>query len=108
MQVLRQDKVEDFDSQTVINFMQQHQMAYLSRDLIQHFRESNAEASDFENEILDQIESVLEKKEMTHMLRLGRKEVYFLFLCVPLVNYEQTVEHHMRAIHGAAGMIEST
>lgn len=108
IEILRLDKLTGYDVSAIKTFMNKHKKAYFSRDLIELIRDSEVEMSDSEKDVLDQIESLLEKKNMTHVMRVGFRDVYFVFLCVPLVNYEQTIELHMRAIHDKAALIEAS
>jgi hypothetical protein len=105
IQIVRPDFLKNYDSIGIEKFMESHRLCLLSRDQIQIYQDSENITST-EKGLLDQISVLLETTEMTHLMKIGVGDVYYVLLGVPLVQYQKMVELQAQAISQTALLIQ--
>jgi hypothetical protein len=113
IKTLRQKDLGGYHVDNIDQYFERYEIVFLSRDSIQAYKnlESNQPghpsfSSNSDLGVLDEVEDLLHTHEMTHLLRFGKKDIYYVLICAPLVHYENTIELQARALACTIELIE--
>jgi hypothetical protein len=107
VKIMRKPELSNYHLDSIDQYFERYDIVFLSRDSIQAFKNQETPPASHDLDVLDEVEDLLHTYEMTHLLRFGKKDVYYMLICAPLIHYENTIELQARTLASTVDLIES-